>query len=92
MSKDAQRINHQRINQHRLDRWWTRGMLLAALVECGGDVKRAGMKLCIGSTGKKKGSEAAALAYRAEMQFVAVKVGLETMLAEHNAERELAEL
>jgi hypothetical protein len=76
----------------RIDRWWNRGMLLAALIESGGDVKKAGKKLCSGSSGKKKGNLKAAISYRAEMNFVAQKVGLETLLAEHNRQRQLAEM
>jgi hypothetical protein len=46
-------------------------MLLAALVECGGDAKKAGVKLCQGNPGKRnKQSKLAARIYRREMDFV----------------------
>jgi hypothetical protein len=48
-------------------RWWNKGMLLAALVESGGDAKQAGLKLI----GKGKYGKEAALIYREEMNFVA---------------------
>jgi hypothetical protein len=48
-------------------------MLLAALVESGGDAKKAGMKLI----GKGKYGKQAALIYRAEMKFVAETVSFE---------------
>jgi hypothetical protein len=74
-------------------RWWTRGMLLASLVESGGDGRKAAAKLCRGASRKSAGeNKAAAEMYRFEMKFVADKVGLEALLAEHNAQRQLAEL
>jgi hypothetical protein len=50
--------------------WWNKGMLLAALVESGGDAKQAGLKLI----GKGKYGKEAALIYREEMNFVAHSV------------------
>lgn len=59
-------------------------MLLAALVESGGDHRKAAAKLA-------QADELAAVAYRAEMSFVAEAVGLEALLADHNAQRRAAE-
>ena len=78
-------------------RWWDRGLLLAALVESGGDVRRAAAKLCQGSGSasggdKGNGSVLAAEAYRAEMRFVAESVEIVKMLAEHNELLQLTEM
>jgi hypothetical protein len=63
-------------------KWWNRGMLLAALIECGGDAKKAGVKLCQGNPGKRnKQSKLAARIYRREMDFVSQVVDFETMLS-----------
>ncbi len=59
-------------------------MVLAALVECGGDHRKAAAKLV-------QADELAAVAYRVEMGFVAEAVGLEALLADHNAQRRAAE-
>jgi hypothetical protein len=81
----------------RAARWWGRGVLLAALVESGGDVQRAAAKLCQGSgsaSGGNRGggSVLAAEAYRAEMMFVAEAVKLVKLLADHNELLQLTEL
>mmetsp|Transcript_78133 Transcript_78133/g.156387 ORF Transcript_78133/g.156387 Transcript_78133/m.156387 type:complete len:263 (+) Transcript_78133:44-832(+) len=73
-------------------RWWTRGMLLASFVECGGDWRKAAAKLC-GSGSKRNASDNKATAemYRTEMAFVAKHVGLEALLEKHN-QKELERL
>jgi len=68
-------------------------MLLASLVESGGDRRKATAKLCRGGAKRSAGeNREAARTYRAEMAFVAEHVKLEALLAEHNAQRQLAEL
>ena len=90
-------VNPSSPSAKRAVRWWDRGLLLAALVESGGDVRRAAAKLCQGSGSasggdKGNGSLLAAEAYRAEMRFVAESVELVKMLAEHNELLQLTEM
>ncbi len=71
-------------------KFWDRGMLVAALVECGGDPRRAAAQLRPppppppggGLAGAQGGAGAGAEAYRAEMRFVAASTGLESLFAE----------
>ena len=78
-------------------KWWDRGMLLAALVESNGDVRRAAARLCQGcstsSNGGDKGGEHVLVAedYRAEMRFVAESSEMAEMLAVHNELLEVME-
>ena len=59
----------------------SRGMLLASLVESGGNWKKAAAKLC--QKDSKLKLEAISIAFRSEMEFVAEHVQLEALLVEN---------
>jgi hypothetical protein len=59
----------------------SRGMLLASLVESGGNWKKAAAKLC--QKDSKLKLEAISIAFRSEMEFVAEHAQLEALLVEN---------
>lgn len=67
------RYRAAKANQQHNPPWWSRGAIVASLIESGGDYRKAAAKLL-------QENETTALAYRSEMTFVAEAVDIEIVV------------